>query len=252
MDKIWNTICKEAEESQANNPELSDWLDLVVCQRGSLEESLGYILRTKLSPMVSFNEILMKIDLPSILAKPKNSAAIRSDLLAILNRDPAVNSLLIPFLYFKGFHVLQCYRIAHDLWMQKRRHLAYMIQNQVSLMFSVDIHPAAQIGKGILIDHATGIVIGETSVLGDDISIMQSVTLGGTGKIPGDRHPKICHGVLLGAGAIVLGNIEIGIGAKVAAGSVVLKNVGAYMSVAGIPAKVIGQQKKQTVPAINF
>ena len=145
-----------------------------------------------------------------------------------------------PFLFFKGFHALQAYRLAHWLWNEKRRHLALYLQTRVSDLFAVDIHPAARIGSGIMMDHATGIVIGETAVVEDNVSMLHAVTLGGTGKEAGDRHPKIRTGVLIGAGAKILGNIEIGKGARVAAGSVVLQNVPPCKTVAGVPAKVIG------------
>lgn len=165
---------------------------------------------------------------------------MRADLHAVSERDSACCSQVTPLLYFKGFHALQAYRVAHWLWQQGRKSLALFLQNRISAVFAVDIHPAARIGKGIMFDHATGIVIGETAVVGDMVSIMQSVTLGGTGKEAGDRHPKVSNGVLIGAGAKILGNITVGECAKVGAGSVVLKDVPARAVVAGVPAKIIG------------
>ena len=160
--------------------------------------------------------------------------------MATYTRDPACDDLSSSFLFFKGFHALQAHRIAHWLWNKERRTLAQFFQNQISVTLGVDLHPAARVGSGIMLDHATGIVIGETAVVEDDVSILHSVTLGGTGKTGGDRHPKIRRGVLLSAGCKIIGNIEVGINAKVGAGSVVLNDVPPNVTVAGIPAKVVG------------
>jgi serine O-acetyltransferase len=168
---------------------------------------------------------------------------VAADIAATVDRDSACTLYLTPFLYFKGFLALQAYRVAHQLWNEERQSLALLVQYRISLIFAVDIHPAAVIGSGILIDHATGLVIGETAVIEDCVSIMQSVTLGGTGKVSGDRHPKIRKGVLLGPGAKILGNIEVGEGAMVAASSVVLKAVPAHAVVAGVPAAVVGDTR---------
>jgi serine O-acetyltransferase len=167
--------------------------------------------------------------------------AIRNDLKAVVERDSACHELYIPFLYFKGFHSLQTHRVAHWLWTHGRESLALFFQNRMSTEFGVDIHPAARLGSGIMLDHATGLVIGETAVVGDNVSILQSVTLGGTGKDEGDRHPKIGDGVLISAGAKILGNIRVGAGAKVGAGSVVLEDVPEHTTVAGVPAKIVGK-----------
>ena len=175
----------------------------------------------------------------------------RFDLKAIEERDSACDDLMSPFLFFKGFHALQAYRVANCLYKRGRKTLALYFQSQIAAIFGVDIHPAATIGKGILLDHATGIVIGETAVVEDDVSIMQSVTLGGTGKNAGDRHPKVRRGVLLSAGAKVLGNIEIGEGAKVGAGSVVLRSVAPHTTVVGVPSHVVGTTNSE-VPAHNM
>jgi serine O-acetyltransferase len=169
--------------------------------------------------------------------------AIRRDLTAVLERDPAARGMAQPFLHFKGFHALQSYRIAHWLWQEGRHPLALYLQSRISEAFAVDIHPAAVIGKGILIDHGTSVVIGETAVVGDDVSLLHEVTLGGTGKESGDRHPKVRSGVLIGAGAKILGNVRIGDGSKIAAGSVVLNEVPPHSTVAGIPARVVGRPK---------
>jgi serine O-acetyltransferase len=169
--------------------------------------------------------------------------AVRADLLAVRARDPACGGLTIPLLFFKGFHALQAYRIAHWLWREGREPLALYMQNIISQTFGVDIHPAARIGRGIMMDHASGVVIGETAVVEDDVSILQQVTLGGTGNEVGDRHPKVRAGVLIGAGSKILGNVEIGEGAKIGAGSVVLEDVPPHTTVAGVPAKVVGHPK---------
>jgi serine O-acetyltransferase len=173
-------------------------------------------------------------------ADPEIGAAVRADLSAVFERDPACHSYVQAFLFFKGFHALQCFRIAHWLWAHGRQPMALYFQNRMSDLFAVDIHPAARIGRGIMMDHATGVVIGETAVVGDDVSMLHGVTLGGTGKETGDRHPKIGRGVLLSVGAKVLGNIEVGEYSRVGAGSVVLKSVPPHCTVAGVPARVIG------------
>jgi serine O-acetyltransferase len=167
--------------------------------------------------------------------------AAEIDIKATRERDPACNSYSTPLLFYKGFHALQSYRVAHWLWNQERHSLAFYFQNQMSSIFGTDIHPAARVGCGIMFDHATGIVIGETAVVEDDVTMLHGVTLGGTGKDQGDRHPKIRHGVLIGASASIIGNIEIGEGAKVGAGSVVMKNVPAHVTVAGVPAEIVGK-----------
>ena len=177
--------------------------------------------------------------------------ATEVDLRAICDRDPACPDVLVPFLYFKGFHALEAYRVSHALWQQGRSHLARHLQSRISECFAVDIHPAAALGRGILIDHGTGLVIGETAVVDDDVSLLQGVTLGGTGKECGDRHPKIRRGVLIGAGAKVLGNIEIGEGAKVGAGSIVLAPVPAYTTVVGNPARPVGG-RHASMPALTM
>ena len=206
-----------------------------------LEEAISYHLAKKiggedLSPM-QVHEIFEE----AFAADPAIAGAVRADLSAIYERDPACHSYLQAFLFFKGFHSLESHRIAHWLWKGGRHWLAYFFQNRVSDLFAVDIHPAAPFGRGIFIDHGTGIVIGETAVIDDDVSMLHGVNLGGTGKESGDRHPKVRRGVLLGAGAKVLGNIEIGEYSRVGSGSVVLKPVPPRTTVAGVPARVIGK-----------
>ena len=172
---------------------------------------------------------------------PAIAQAFRADIVATVDRDPATHRYLEPVLYFKGFHAIQTYRLAHWLWQRNRKDLAYYLQSRSSAAFQTDIHPAARIGRGIFLDHATGLVVGETAVIEDDVSMLHGVTLGGTGNQDGDRHPKIRRGVMIGAGAKILGNIEVGCCARIAAGSVVLQAVPPQKTVAGVPAKVIGE-----------
>ena len=184
-------------------------------------------------------------------ADPSIAAAVCCDIQAVQDRDPAVSCCLVPLLYLKGVHALASHRVGHWLWSCGRRLLALHLQNRISEVFGVDIHPAARIGRGILMDHATSIVVGETAVIEDDVSLLHEVTLGGTGKQTGDRHPKVRRGVLIGAGAKILGNVEIGEGAKVGAGSVVLKNVAPHCTVAGVPAVTVGRPCSES-PALDM
>lgn len=177
--------------------------------------------------------------------------AVCKDLIAYRTRDPACDEYSMPLLYMKGFHSLQAYRVSHWLWQNDRRSLALFLQNRISSVFDVDIHPAARIGSGIMIDHATGVVIGETSVIGNNVSLLHAVTLGGCGSAEGDRHPRIADGVLISAGAKVLGNISVGAGAKIAAGSLVLEDVTAHTTVAGVPAQTVGRPAEEQ-PALNM
>jgi serine O-acetyltransferase len=240
QDRVWQTIREETAREVEREPVLASFLHATILNHDSLETALSFHLAHILnSPAAALlvREVIEK----GFAADPNIGNAIRADICAIFERDSACSGLSVAFLYFKGFHALQSYRIAHWLWQQGRTSLALFFQNRISCEFGVDIHPAAKIGRGILMDHATGIVIGETAVVGNNVSIMQSVTLGGTGKEEGDRHPKVADGVLLSAGAKILGNIHIGEGAQVMAGSVVLKDVPAHTMVAGVPAKVIGK-----------
>jgi len=239
-DPIWSSLRGQAEELSRKEPALASLTHATILQHGRLEDALSYLLATKIggegvSPMLS-REIFEEV----MAADPETGAAARADLSAIFERDPACHSYLQAFLFFKGFQALQCHRVGHWLFRNGRQTLAYFLQSRVSELFAVDIHPAARIGRGILMDHATGIVIGETAVVDDDVSMLHGVTLGGTGKENEDRHPKIRRGVLLGTGAKVLGNIEVGEYSRVAAGSVVLKPVRPHSTVAGVPAKEIG------------
>jgi len=239
VDALWESIRTQTRQQAEQEPVLASFLYATILNHDTLEAALSFHLANKLdSPALPAMLVREVID-QAMAADTAISQAVRADLLAVNERDSACCSLVTPFLFFKGFHALQSYRVAHWLWQHGRNSLALFLQNRISCVFAVDIHPAANIGKGIMFDHATGIVIGETAVVEDNVSIMQSVTLGGTGKEHGDRHPKVRSGVLISAGAKVLGNIEIGECAKIGAGSVVLKDVAPRTTVAGVPAKVI-------------
>lgn len=241
-DRLWQIIQEETRSEAAREPALASFLHATILNHDTLQGALSYHLANKLgSSELSALQVREIIEL-AIQSDPEIIIAIKADLQAVFERDSACDNYLIPLLYFKGFHALQSHRIAHWLWGEGRRCLALYLQSRVALIFSVDIHPAARMGKGIMLDHATGIVIGETAVVEDDVSIMQAVTLGGTGKESGDRHPKVRRGVLVSAGAKILGNIEIGENAKIGAGSVVLKPVEPYTTVAGVPAVVVSRQ----------
>ncbi len=250
-DKVWQTIRAETQCHAEKEPILASFLHATILNHNSMETALSFHLANKLDSATVSAMLVREVIQEALQKSPHISTAIRADLLAIKERDPAFSALSAPFLYYKGYHALQAYRVAHWLWNENRKSLALFLQNQISVVFGVDIHPAARIGEGVLLDHGTGIVIGETAVVEDDVSILQSVTLGGTGKEGGDRHPKIRRGVLLSAGAIVLGNIEVGVGAKVGAGSVVLKDVPPHTTVAGVPAVIVGKPKT-TSPALDM
>ncbi|WGO83651.1 serine O-acetyltransferase [Arsenophonus apicola] len=245
LEEIWTAIKQEGKAFANCEPILASFFHATLLKHDNLGASLSYILANKLAtpimPAIAVREIIQdayKND------KQMITFAAR-DLKAIVQRDPAVDKYSIPLLYLKGFHALQAYRIGHWLWKVDRKTLAIYLQSQISISFAVDIHPAARIGYGIMLDHATGIVIGETAVVENDVSILQSVTLGGTGKTEGDRHPKVREGVMIGAGAKILGNIEIGKGAKIGAGSVVLHAVRPHTTVAGVPARKVGTPKSK-------
>lgn len=241
IDPVWDRICDEAETAIASEPLMGGLIHSGVLHHASFERALAYRLSLKLASGEMSEQILREIADEAYEADPWLAEAARSDLAAIYERDPACHRLMQPLLYFKGFQAVQSYRLGNSLWRAGRCDLAYFVQMRVSEMFGVDIHPAARLGKGIMIDHAHSIVIGETAVVGDNVSMLHSVTLGGTGKEEEDRHPKIGDGVLIGAGAKVLGNITVGKCSRVAAGSVVLHEVPPCKTVAGVPAKIVGE-----------
>ena len=239
LDPLWDNIRAQTRLQAEKEPVLASFLYATILNHDTLEAALSFHLANKLDSPALPAMLIREVIEEALAGDASIGIAVRADLQAVNERDSACCSQATPFLYFKGFHALQAYRVAHWLWKQGRNPLALFLQNRISCVFAVDIHPAARIGKGIMFDHATGIVIGETAVVEDNVSIMQSVTLGGTGKEHGDRHPKVRSGVLISAGAKVLGNIEIGECAKVGAGSVVLKDVPPRTTVAGVPAKVV-------------
>jgi serine O-acetyltransferase len=241
LDPVWHRITCEAEAAVAAEPLLGGLVHACVLHHKSLEKALSYRVAAKLSSNEMSQVILREIADEAYAADPALADAARADLVAVVERDPACHRLLQPILYFKGFQGMQAYRLAHWLWGQGRKDLAYFLQMRCSEVYGIDIHPAARIGKGIMIDQAHSIVIGETAVVGDNVSMLHSVTLGGTGKEEEDRHPKIGDEVLIGAGAKVLGNIKVGCCSRIAAGSVVLQDVPPGTTVAGVPAKVVGK-----------
>ncbi|GAB2251858.1 hypothetical protein Droror1_Dr00004705 [Drosera rotundifolia] len=243
-DPIWRVIKEEAKLEADKEPILNDFLYSSILSHDCLEHALAFVLANRLQNATLLGTLLMDI-FCNVMSDKDIQRAVRLDVQAFKDRDPACLSFCWVLLYLKGYHSIQSYRVAHAFWNQGRKLLAMTIQSRMSEVFGVDIHPAARIGEEILLDHATGVVIGETAVIGNRVSLMQGVTLGGTGKEVGDRHPKVGDGALIGAGATILGNIKIGEGAMVAAGSLVLKDVPPHSVVAGIPAKVIGYAGKQ-------
>jgi serine O-acetyltransferase len=238
-DPVWVQSRAEAETMAAEEPALAGFLHATILKHDRLENALSYHLARKLGGG-DLDPLLARETFEEALAGDAGiGEAIRADLSAVFERDPACHSFVEAFLYYKGFHALESYRVGHWLWQQNRHALALFFQSRISELFAVDIHPAAKLGRGIMIDHATGVVIGETAVVEDDVSMLHGVTLGGTGKGAGDRHPKIRRGVLLSMGAKVLGNIEIGEYSRVGAGSVVLKSVPPGCTAVGIPAKLV-------------
>ena len=241
LDPVWSQIIEHAEASVASEPLIAGMVHSSVLHHKSLERALSYRFALKLASREMSEQILREIADQAYQAEPQLGDEARADLVAVYERDPACHHLLQPLLFFKGFQAIQAYRVGHWLWNVGRRDIAYLIQARVSEVFGIDIHPAAVIGRGIMIDHAHSIVIGETAVVGDNVSMLHSVTLGGTGKEDDDRHPKIGDGVLIGAGAHVLGNIHVGNCSRIAAGSVVLEDVPPCKTVAGVPSRIVGE-----------
>jgi serine O-acetyltransferase len=238
-DPVWDQILDEAKSSLIREPLLSSMVHSSILHHSNLEQALSYRVAFKLSTAEMPEQMLREISDEAMRDNDISNSA-RSDLVAVTERDPACNRFVQPLLFFKGFQAIQAYRVGHWLWKSGRRDMAYYFQSRISEVFSLDIHPAAVIGCGIMIDHAHSIVIGETAVIGNNVSMLHSVTLGGTGKQDNDRHPKIGDGVLIGAGAKVLGNIKVGHCSRIAAGSVVLHDVPPNKTVAGVPAKIVG------------
>ena len=249
--EVWRQIRREVQSELEREPALEEFLDSTILSRRGLEDSLAWVLSHELASPIVSQARLHEIFDEAHARDPAIGDAARADLQAVRDRDPALETYFPALLFFKGYHALQAYRIAHRLWKDGRELAALLVQSRMAQVYGVDIHPAARIGTGIMIDHATGVVVGETAVIEDDVSILHEVTLGGTGKETGDRHPKVRAGVLIGAGAKLLGNVEIGTGAKVGAGSVVLSDVPAHRTVVGVPAEVVGTPESDS-PALTM
>lgn len=250
-DEIWETIRAEVTEMAQKEPMLGSFLYSVVLNHSTLEAALSFLLASKLE-----SSTLSAASLRDLIDEAYNNDsdipnAIREDIAAVCQRDPACEGYAHILMFYKGYHALQAYRAAHYYWKQDRKYLASFFQSRISEVFAVDIHPAARIGCGILIDHATSVVIGETAVVEDYVSMLHEVTLGGTGKESGDRHPKVRRGVLIAAGAKILGNVEVGENAKVGGGAVVLEDVPPHTTVVGVPAKVVGIPSAE-IPALEM
>lgn len=241
VDPVWQRIREEANAAILSEPLMGGLVHAGILHHASFEQALAYRISMKLASREMSEQILREILDEAYASDTNITAAARADLVAIFDRDPACHRLMQPLLFFKGYQAVQAYRLGHWLWNAGRKDLSYFVQMRVSELFGVDIHPAARIGKGIMIDHAHSIVVGETAVVGDNVSMLHSVTLGGTGKEDDDRHPKIADGVLIGAGAKVLGNITVGHCSRIAAGSVVLETVPPMKTVAGVPARIVGE-----------
>ncbi|MCA3632251.1 MAG: serine O-acetyltransferase [Methylobacterium sp.] len=241
VDPVWSKLRAEAEAVRGAEPALAGLMLATILQQPGIEAAVAHRIAERLHHADLPATLIRQAFAEFLEANPAYREILRADIGAVMDRDPACDRMLQPVMYFKGFQAIQTHRLAHWLWRTGRRDFALYLQSLSSAVFQTDIHPAAPFGKGIFFDHATGIVVGETAALEDNVSILQGVTLGGTGKEDGDRHPKVRHGVLIGAGASILGNIEIGHCARVAAGSVVLKPVPPCTTVAGVPARVIGE-----------
>ena len=241
VDPVWTRVRDEAEDVARREPELASFIYSTILHHDTLEAAVTHRISERLSHADVSGDLIRQAYAGALEDQPSLGIDIRADIIAIHDRDPATNRYVEPVLYYKGFHAIQTHRLAHWLWNKGRRDFAYYLQSRSSAVFQCDIHPAARIGRGIFLDHATGLVVGETAVVDDDVSILHDVTLGGTGKSNEDRHPKIRRGVMIGAGAKILGNIEIGRCARIAAGSVVIKPVQNNVTVAGVPAKVVGE-----------
>ena len=260
IDGLWNILVGEARRAADADAALCRLVELAILRHGGFAATLACLLARKLGDPTLDGPAIAGLVEEAVASDPSLLDAAASDLIAVFERDPACPDHLTPLLFFKGYQSLQAHRVAHALWHDGRRHLARWFQSKVSEVFGLDIHPAARLGRRILIDHGTGIVVGETAVIDDDVSLLQGVTLGGTGKSTGDRHPKIRRGVLIGAGAKVLGAIEVGEGAKIGAGSIVLEAVHPYTTVVGNPARPLGTRHSsmpaltmdQTLPPVDY
>jgi serine O-acetyltransferase len=241
VDPVWTRIRDEAEEVARREPELASFIYSSILHHDAFEQAVVHRIAERLDHPDVSGELIRQAYADALEDDPGLGDAFRADIVATIDRDPAAHRFIDPLLYFKGFHAIQTHRLAHWLWKKGRKDFALYLQSRSSAVFQTDINPNARIGRGIFLDHATGLVVGETAAIDDDVSILHGVTLGGTGKENEDRHPKIRRGVMIGAGAKILGNIEVGHCARIAAGSVVLKAVPPNTTVAGVPAKVVGE-----------
>ena len=241
IDPVWTRMREEAEAIVRSEPAMASFIYSTILYHDTLERAVVHRLSERLSHPDVSGELIRQAYGDAVGDDPEIGAAMRADIVATFDRDPATHRMIEPVLYYKGFHAVQAHRLAHWMWGKGRRDFAYYLQSRSSAVFQCDIHPNARIGRGIFLDHATGLVVGETAVIEDDVSILHGVTLGGTGKEHEDRHPKIRRGVMIGAGASVLGNIEVGHCARIAAGSVVIKPVPHNVTVAGVPARIVGE-----------
>ncbi len=248
---VWKIIRTEAEAASQQEPVLASFYHAAILNHTSFQAAISFHLANKLDSQAMPALMIREVFIEAMSADPTIEIAMRADICAHRERDPACSTYSMPLLFFKGYQALQTQRVAHRLWTQGRECLALFLQNQISQQFDVDIHPGAKIGKGIMVDHATGVVMGETVVMEDNVSLLHGVTLGGSGCAKGLRHPIIRRGVLIGVGAKILGHIEIGEGAKIGAGSLVLEPVAPHTTVAGVPAKVVGRPVVDE-PALNM
>lgn len=250
-DASWHSITAAATELSRSEPVLAPFLTERVCQHASYESALSSLIVGSFSEAARSTPALAELVAESVTHDPSLLSNSLADLQATLDRDPACNNAVEAFLFYRGFKALQSYRVARYFWINGRTTLARYIQSLILETYSMDLHPGARIEGGIFIDHGTGIVIGETAQVERNVSMLHDVTLGGTGKVSGVRHPHICEGVLLGAGCKVLGHITIGKNSKVAAGSIVLADVPENTTAVGIPARLIHKDASE-VPAYEM
>ena len=240
-DGIWEKLREEAKADLEREPSLASYLYSTILAHKSIEDVLAFVLANKLRNNVLLDSQLLELFSSQYKKHPDLSRMCLADMQAVFERDPACDRYLAIVLFFKGFQAIQAQRVAHSLWLEDRKALSFLLQNRISEVFHVDIHPGAVLGQGMMMDHATGVVIGETAVVGENVSILHGVTLGGTGTSKGDRHPKIGDGVVIGANVTILGNIKVGADTKIGAGSVVLDEIPPGSTAVGIPAKVINR-----------
>ncbi|MCS5595301.1 MAG: serine O-acetyltransferase [Porticoccaceae bacterium] len=239
-DPVWLLITEEAKLSIAEEPLLSEFYQRAILDHSDFDSALSYNLANQLNGSAIPSAAIKKLILEALKVDSSITVSARLDIMASFERDPACDKHLIPLLYFKGFQAMQLHRVSHWYWSNHRTALALFLQNQVAEVFAVDIHPGARIGSGIMIDHATGLVVGETAIIGDNVSILHSVTLGGSGSGEGDRHPEVGSGVMISAGVKIMGNVKIGDGVKVGAGSLVIESIPPHTTVVGVPARIVG------------